>query len=297
MAMADEMAVVQYFTDMVQIERLASALFREQRRRVDDPTLQQIFETFVVDEERHAEVAQRLAAFYDVHHYRPYRVSESLRRFTPHFLALVTMVSDEIANVYITSGELMLDIALLRSLDDYVADPMSAQAMRLINRDESRHIAVDYHMVEYYASPAYAAKERVERARAKKSLAVELQALWTLANVVRHAKPFFHDVFFQPMARLDPRGRRLREVFRRLELLEAKPGVADRPFAAFAYGLRKVYNHPVAGRAVKRIATRLAGVDEQLMQRFVTAEDIARTRRMSFDEMAEEALAQKNCAD
>ena len=57
----EEVAVVQYFTDMAEIERFAGALFAEQRRIVSDPTLQKIFATFIADEERHARVAERLA--------------------------------------------------------------------------------------------------------------------------------------------------------------------------------------------------------------------------------------------
>ena len=57
-------------------------------------------------------------------------------------------LSPEVANVYITTGELILDVALLRSLDDYVADETTHAAMERINRDESRHIAVDFHMFE-----------------------------------------------------------------------------------------------------------------------------------------------------
>ena len=39
MSADDEQSVVQYFTDMAQIERLAGALFVEQQRRVADPVL------------------------------------------------------------------------------------------------------------------------------------------------------------------------------------------------------------------------------------------------------------------
>ncbi len=66
----DEIAIVQLFTDMAGIERLAGALFFEQQKRVEDPTLQAIFATFVQDEVRHSQVAQMLADFYDVHHFR-----------------------------------------------------------------------------------------------------------------------------------------------------------------------------------------------------------------------------------
>ena len=56
---------------------------------------------------------------------REYRESPSLSAFRPHFLALVEKAPPSLANGYITAGELILDVALLRSLDDYVADDMS----------------------------------------------------------------------------------------------------------------------------------------------------------------------------
>src|SRR5512140_703675 len=112
MTESEETAVVQYFTDMSGIERLAGALFDEQRKRATDPTLKKIFSTFVADEERHARVAERLARYYDVHRYRKYELNPSLTAFHPHFVAAVKHLSAEIATVYITGGELILDVAL-----------------------------------------------------------------------------------------------------------------------------------------------------------------------------------------
>src|SRR3954465_9828635 len=108
---AKEEAVVQAFTDMAGIELLAGALFEVQRQKTEDPTLQKIFATFVADEKRHSAVAARLARHYDVHHYKAYAESPSLARFRPHFLAVVENTSPEIANAYITAGELILDVA------------------------------------------------------------------------------------------------------------------------------------------------------------------------------------------
>ena len=155
-----EEAICQAFVDMAGIERLAGALFEVQHKKTAEPTLRKIFATFVADERRHAAVAARLAKHYDVHRCRAYRESPALTAFRPHFLAVVRQASPEIANAYITSGELILDVALLRSLDGYVADEMSHRAMHLINRDESRHIAVDFHMTELYCSDAYLATIR-----------------------------------------------------------------------------------------------------------------------------------------
>src|SRR5687768_3688810 len=114
---AKEEAIVQYFTDMAGIERLAAALFEAQGRKTRDPVLKEIFATFVVDEERHAEVAARLARHYDVHRYRDYRQDDGLIHFRPHFLAAIEYLPPEIANGYVTAGELLLDVALLRSLN------------------------------------------------------------------------------------------------------------------------------------------------------------------------------------
>jgi hypothetical protein len=286
----EEMAIVQYFTDMAGIERLAGALFEEQRKRVEDERLKKIFATFVADEERHARVAERLAGYYDVRRLRRYEMSPSLLDFRPHFIASVRYLSAEIANVYITSGELILDIALLRSVNDFVHDSMSQRAMDLVNRDESRHIAVDYHMTEYYASPEYQAWVRRQPPQ---SLGDRVKALWAFGNLLLAAKPFFRDVFFEPMRIVDPSGKRLRDAFKRIQLIGAKPEVAKRPFARFLAMLRETVQHPVLGPIFGGMASRLAGVPPELMRNLYDEHEFERAARMSYDELASDALAAK----
>src|SRR5205823_5146186 len=146
----------------------------------------------------------------------------------PHFLRLVENSSPEIANAYITSGELILDVALLRSLDDYVADEMSHAAMHLVNRDESRHIAIDFHMTEHYASDEHMRYLATRGRPSLRDLAVGIPAL---VRMMWFAKPFLQDVFLAPMDRTDPSGRRVQEAFKRIQLLMRKPTVARTPFA------------------------------------------------------------------
>src|SRR5262249_43324124 len=138
----DERLVVQLFTNMAGIERLAGALFVEQARRAKDPGLRALFQTFVADEGRHAPRPERPARHYDVRRLARYDVNPHLARFRTHFLRAIRDLDDDVANAYITGGELVLDIALLRSIDDHVRDDTCAAAMTLINRDESRHIAI-----------------------------------------------------------------------------------------------------------------------------------------------------------
>jgi len=286
----DEAAVVQYFTDMAQIERLAGALFVEQQRRVDDPVLVDIYASFVVDEMRHSHVAQMLADHYDVRRLHTYRPSPSLERFFPHFVDAIRHLADDVANAYITSGELILDIALLRSIDDFVADPLSAQAMELINRDESRHIAIDYYMVGYYASDEY----KSARSGKKKSMRDHAIAARTFASMTLFGRPFFKDVFFGPMDRIDPTGERLREAFKRMQLLGTRPGLEQLPLVKFWSSMMVLYNQPWMGRRGREAIARVVGAEPRFMQYLATDDELARAKAMSLDELAEEALAAKH---
>ncbi len=285
-----EEAVVQAFLDMSGIELLAGALFEVQRTKTDDPTLRKIFSTFVADEKRHSAVALRLAKHYDVHHYRTYVESPSLTSFRPHFLKLVRDTSPEIANAYITSGELILDVALLRSLDDYVADDMSHQAMHLINRDESRHIAVDFHMTEHYCSDAHLA---AIRARPRPSMLEMARQLRVVGTMMWHAKPFLQQVFLAPMDRTDPSGRRVQEAFKRIQLVLRKPTVARAPFSKMMIKLQEAYNHPILGKVLGRFILRVLGAEDRAARILFTPEELARTQQMSFEELAEEAISVK----
>lgn len=287
----EEMSVVQYFMDMSGIERLAKALFVEQGCRTTDPMLKEIFETFVIDEERHAVVAERLAAHYDVHHYREYQLSDSLQRFQPHFLRALRNFSAEVANAYVLAGELILDVALLRSINDHVDDEMSHQAMKLINRDESRHIAIDYYMAEYYASDAYQAQLDAQAPRSLREIRTTAQSVVTM---MYYAAPFFREVFLQPMSIVDPEGVRMREAFKRIHLVSRKPGVKRRAFSRFMISMQAAYTRPLVKRLVGPLITRIVGVPGDLLTPLYDDAELARAGRMSFDELAQEALAAKH---
>jgi hypothetical protein len=288
MSREDEIAIVQCLTDMAGIERLAGELFETQRRRVEDPVLREIFATFVKDELRHSHAAQMLADFYNVHHYKHYVQSDALQKFTPHFISAVREAPLEVANTFILGGELMLDIALLRSLNDYVADDMMRKAMHLINRDESRHVAIDFHMVEYYASDEFRARQRKQL-----TLADHARAARVLAKMAYHSRPFFRAVFFEPMARLDPSKKRIREAIKRLQLLRAKPNVANQPMARLLLALQKVNDTPYLGKAFATVFTRMIIIEPELYRRLTDEAEERRAAKLSYEQMAEEALAVK----
>jgi hypothetical protein len=285
-----EIAVCQYFMDMSGIELLAGELFEKQRDMAHDPRLREIFSSFVIDERRHSEVALRLCAHYDVHRYQSYALNPHLVRFRGAFVEAVHHLPPDIANAYITSGELLLDVALLRSLDDFVDDEMSHQAMKLVNRDESRHIAIDYYMVEYYCSSAY---DDWLAGRPPESLDDRAKAFLALATFLYHAGPFFKAVFFAPMDLTDPSGRRLLEAFKRIQLLGNRPGVSERPFSKFIKTLQLLFNDPIVGAIFGPLLARMIGLDPRVIKTLYTEDEARRYHSLSIEEMAEEALAAK----
>jgi len=100
-------------------------------------------------------------------------------------------------------------------------------------------------------------------------------------------------VFFVPMERVDPTKKRLREAFKRLQLLSEKPGVCDQPFGKFILTMQNVFEHPLAGPLFGRAAARLAGVEPQFVERLNSDTELARARDMTYDQLADEALALK----
>jgi hypothetical protein len=188
---------------------------------------------------------------------------------------------------------MLLDMVLLRSLADAVDDKVTDQVMKLVNRDESRHVAMDFHMFDYYASEAYARRAAAEGPR---SAVEQIRAAVAMGRMVRHARPFFRQVFFEPMTRVDPSGRRLQEATKRLQLVLRRPGASRTPFVRFVGAVFTAYEHPVARAAFGRVMERLVGVEPELLRRLYTEGELRRAAAMSAEELAADALGAKEAA-
>jgi len=280
-----EIAIVQYFTDMAGIERIAGDLFTEQASRAKDPALAAIFRTFVVDEIRHAECAERLARHYDVHKYQSYSMNPHLVAFAPAFRQALRHLSPEMANLYVTGGELLLDVALLRSIDDFVDDAMSRQVMDRINRDESRHIAMDFFMTEEYAL----GRGSVLMHEQHPSLRRRAGAVAAFAVALYHLRPFAQAVFLEPMAVVDPSKARLDEAWKRIQLLIGRPEVKKRPLPRVIHGVQKVSSMPIVGRAFGSALGRLAGLPDAMWEQRVTDLECAAAAKQGIEELAQAA--------
>jgi hypothetical protein len=108
-----------------------------------------------------------------------------------------------------------------------------------------------------------------------------------------HAQPFLRAVFLEPIDRTDPSGRRIREAFKRMQLIARKPTVARLPFTRFMIAMQDLFNHPLAGPVLGNVLLRVLGGERRAAARLFTEDVLRRAQAMSFEELAEDAVAVK----
>jgi len=95
------------------------------------------------------------------------------------------------------------------------------------------------------------------------------------------------------MDRTDPTGRRVQEAFKRIQLMLRKPTVARLPFSRFMIWMQNLYNRPLIGKVFGPLLLRALGAEDRAARFLFTPDELARSNRMSFEELAEDALAAK----
>ncbi len=215
----DEMEICQAFTNLIYVERIAGLTFLELSKKVPDPTLKGIYESFYVDEVRHSVAVAKLADYFNVHNYKIYTPDERLTMLVRYITRTIQEINPAFASAMVTIGELVLDVALLRAVNDYVEDPLSRAVIEKINQDESRHIAMDFYLMEEFG------KQESEPPTVK-----ELATLMTNLNLfgsLTWALLFFGDFFARVVAIMDPKADRFMEAQRRFQMLGKKnPDIA-----------------------------------------------------------------------
>lgn len=234
---AQEEQVCSYYVNMSYIERLAGALFLSLSARVDDPRLTAIFRSFHTDELRHSHAAAKLADYFDRHHHRIYTPNIPMLRFMPYFVSAIDSLNPAFATSFILGGELILDMALLRGLNQYVDDPLSRAVVEKINQDESRHLAMDLYMTEYFA--------RIGRREPAGDSPWFGRDFW---GVLAWGPGFFSEVFFRPMQVLDPTQEQMRAVIKRLRRFYDRASVAANPAVQEFKGIVRFLETPLGAR-------------------------------------------------
>ncbi len=140
-----------FLADLFWIESTAALVFTAMAANEADPTRRAIFESFAVDEHRHAEAERLLMVRWGLlgRHQRP-EPNSNVRRLIDTLEHHAARVSPSVFSAIIPMTELVLDGALVKYLLRAVDDPICHRAFEGINADEARHLAMDFYMLEHY---------------------------------------------------------------------------------------------------------------------------------------------------
>ncbi len=138
-----------FMADLVWIENIGARGFAALAKKAPDPTLAEIYRYFHAEEQKHANAELALM--------RRWGMLEDDEIPEPNInvrLAIEWLdkysdgLSLTILGTIIPLLEVALDGALLKFLLEEVTDPVCHEAFRHINSDESRHLAVDFHVLD-----------------------------------------------------------------------------------------------------------------------------------------------------
>jgi hypothetical protein len=146
-----------FMADLVWIEQVGGRAFAAMATKTDDDTLREIYTYFHAEEQRHANAELALMQRWGM-------LAEGEVPEPNVNIRLVIDWLDKHADntplstlgTIIPMLEVALDGALLKFLLEEVHDPLCHQVFARINADESRHLAVDFHVLETLgAGPMY----------------------------------------------------------------------------------------------------------------------------------------------
>ncbi|HUH04046.1 MAG TPA: hypothetical protein VML75_18745 [Kofleriaceae bacterium] len=131
------------------LERQAARVFGACADYIDEPHAAEIYQLFAADELRHAEAEIRLAARYGVSWDDQPATTRWMFRTLGSNFDRPNRALHEISAATILLFELALDSILIPALKERVSDPLQAEVFRRIDLDESRHLAMDYWLLDY----------------------------------------------------------------------------------------------------------------------------------------------------
>ncbi len=130
------------------LERQAAKIFALCAKYVDDPRAKEIYRLFELDETRHADAEMLMAKRYGVGWKDLPLETRLMFRYLRGNFEKPTQMLYEFTSAQIILFEIGLDAILIPALKTMISDPLQAEVFRRIDIDESRHLAMDYWLLE-----------------------------------------------------------------------------------------------------------------------------------------------------
>ena len=138
-----------FMADVAWIEQVGARAFAALARKAEDPVLADLYRYFHAEEQRHANAELALMRRWDMLDGDGAPEPDISIRLAMDWLdRYADSLPIAVLGAAIPMLEVALDGALLRFLTDEIADPVCQQVFERVNNDESRHLAVGYHVLE-----------------------------------------------------------------------------------------------------------------------------------------------------
>ncbi|MUL66402.1 reductase [Mycobacterium sp. CBMA 234] len=138
-----------FMTDLMWIENVGARGFAALAKKAPTPTLKSIYEHFHAEEQKHANAELALMrrwGMLDDDEIPPPSVNVQL--VITWLDKFADGMSLSILGTVIPMLEVALDGALIKFITDEVKDPVAQEVFKRINSDESRHLAVDFEVMD-----------------------------------------------------------------------------------------------------------------------------------------------------
>lgn len=242
-----------FMTDVAWIEQVGARAFAALAAKAEDPTLATIYRYFHAEEQRHANVELALMRRWGMlDGDLPPEPSISVRLAMDWLERYADSLPLSVLATAIPMLEVALDGALLKFLTDEVPDPLCRSVFELVNNDESRHLAVGFHVLEVLGrEPTYLHAARLARVLLSPAAIAVLPAAIPLFASARSSvvgMGLDEAKLYEAMARFEQVGRRSPIVKRNpayLGLREFGKMIADRshPYHVLSDAVTEVMGH------------------------------------------------------
>jgi len=225
------------------LERQAANIFALAAEFADDPRVRAIYELFAIDERRHADAEVLLAKRYGVaEDDLPVPLDLAMRVLEGGWNA-PRRALHEISSASIILFELALDSLLIPALKDLTSDPLQARVFRLIDLDESRHLAMDYWLLDTKGERYAGRDARSIMNERPPTLLQRARGRWELVKTLgAMLVAFGTTTVTMPMLRRAARGKRMDRYVARVTAIPNKaPHALDlATFRMAMYGQRRI---------------------------------------------------------
>lgn len=147
-----KVTMTEFMSDIYWIEKLAAVAFSAMSHLTDNQHLKSVFDTFIADENRHAEAQRKLMERWGmVDKGATPNPNVNIDLLIRTIEKYPNRIHPSVLSAILPMTELVLDGTFVRFIiKSFEKDPLTKKVYKKINEDEARHLAIDFFVVEKF---------------------------------------------------------------------------------------------------------------------------------------------------